>query len=350
MDNELKLPANFDYPEEDEKAQEYLRLTLAMLTRFKLMPNPLNYMFCYEHVSGRNQELSTLIEKVLKENKGLSREATIELFSRFILSDDQQALEEQRNKLDKVMTEALSGVGESADKASLSSTLLGSCSEKLNESSDLNEIRQVVGEIVTETRTMAQNGQRLNEMLSEMRNEMESLREELTRSRKQANTDALTGLLNRRGFDLKLEQIMEEATTSRTSLSLLIIDIDNFKHVNDTHGHLVGDKVIRFVGVQLSKTVKGRDVVARIGGEEYAVLLPETRIDQARIVAEAIRVVIEKSHLKRMDTNEPIGTVTVSIGVTNYKFTENGEAFIKRADEALYMSKNAGRNRVTLQF
>ena len=129
-----------------------------------------------------------------------------------------------------------------------------------------------------------------------------------------------------------------------------MIDIDKFNRVTDTYGHLVGDKVIRFIARQLSNNIKGMDRVARIGGEEFAILLPNTQLDNARILAESIRKYIERSRLKRVDTSEPIDGITVSIGVTAYKLGEVTDDFLQRADTALYQSKNSGRNRVSISF
>jgi diguanylate cyclase len=127
-----------------------------------------------------------------------------------------------------------------------------------------------------------------------------------------------------------------------------MIDIDHFKQVNDTHGHLVGDKVIRFIATQLSKNVKGRDIVARIGGEEFAILLPSTQLENARILAESIRTKIEKSQLKRVDNSKSLGSITISIGATCYIRGETTNEFYHRADKALYRSKHAGRNKVSI--
>jgi diguanylate cyclase len=246
------------------------------------------------------------------------------------------------------MTETLSGVGQSADQASESSQALNRCSRKLAVPVELAEIREVVSEVVMQTNAMARNGLMLKEMLTDTKREVETLRDQLEQSRQEATTDALTGLLNRRAFDAEIIKATENAEMAHEYLSLLMIDIDHFKQVNDSHGHLVGDKVIRFIANQLSKNVKGRDIVSRVGGEEFAILLPNTQLDNARILAESIRSRIEKSQLKRMDNQEAIGSITVSIGATCYKRGETVNDFYNRADKALYRSKNVGRNKVSI--
>lgn len=347
MENEGSSSNTLNYAETAEQSKEYLRLVLQMLTQLKLSPNPVNYTLCYDYLSGHNKELRIVLTSIMSENQGLTHDAAQELFNLYIWNQDRRQLENSRAELRRVMSETLSGVDDSAQKASQSSDILGNCSEKLEANPDIQDLRNVVADVVMETKTMAQNGHLLQQMLTETKREVENLREDLELSRQQATTDALTGLLNRRAFDEEMLKLTEDANLSHESLSLLMIDIDHFKKINDSHGHLIGDKVIRFVGTQLSKNVKGSDIVARIGGEEYAILLPSTLLDHASIVSESIRKKIEASNLKRMDNNQPIGKVTISIGATNYRSGETNEKFLQRADDALYESKERGRNLVT---
>jgi diguanylate cyclase len=137
--------------------------------------------------------------------------------------------------------------------------------------------------------------------------------------------------------------------TAADSYCVLMIDIDHFKKINDTYGHLVGDKVIRFVADTLKKQVKGKDTVARFGGEEYVILLPETTLSGALSVAENIRSAIEKTRIKRLETDEAISQVMVSIGVARYLPGESTDQLLDRADAALYTSKSKGRNRITIE-
>jgi diguanylate cyclase len=158
----------------------------------------------------------------------------------------------------------------------------------------------------------------------------------------------LTGLLNRKGFSQALDSETVRVSESR-NLSLLMIDIDHFKKVNDTYGHLLGDKVIRFVGMTVKDRIKGKDLAACYGGEELAVLLPETSLAGARSVAEEIRRAMATARIQRLDNGQAIGAITVSLGVAQYRPGETHEALIARADAALYRSKESGRNRVSVE-
>ena len=126
-----------------------------------------------------------------------------------------------------------------------------------------------------------------------------------------------------------------------------MLDVDHFKRFNDTYGHLLGDKVLKLIGRVLKASVKGKDLAARFGGEEFAILLPDTPLSGALSLAESIRKAIEKSKIKRMDTGEAIGNITISIGAARYHSGESINSLIDRSDAALYLSKKQGRNRVT---
>lgn len=168
------------------------------------------------------------------------------------------------------------------------------------------------------------------------------------KAHKEAVTDGLTKIYNHRFFMNQLTQEMERSRRYQNPLSLLMIDIDNFKNYNDTNGHPAGDVVLVSVAQLFSKTVRKTDYVTRYGGEEFAVLLPETPLISAKLVAEKIRRTIENAQFDNQEA-QPGGNLTVSVGVAEQKKELNScEDFVKSADEALYKSKESGRNRVTL--
>ena len=163
-----------------------------------------------------------------------------------------------------------------------------------------------------------------------------------------ATIDALTNLNNRRQFELRLWQ--EIATTKRQNnpLCAMMIDIDFFKKVNDTYGHASGDAVLRGVASIIKSTLRESDIPSRYGGEEFAVLLPYTHLNEAKIVGERLRKAIESSPIQINDEVSEIKyiNVTISMGIAEYDNIETGEELFERADKALYNAKESGRNRV----
>jgi len=162
-------------------------------------------------------------------------------------------------------------------------------------------------------------------------------------------TDALTGIPNRKLFDIKLRREATEAAETGDALSLLMIDVDYFKKFNDTYGHIVGDQVLRLLGAVLTSCVKGRDTAARYGGEEFAIILPDTNLDGARTVGEEICAQVGEKKVLNKKTGEDFGRLTISVGVGTFKNGEPLVELIARADGALYQAKQQGRNRVVTE-
>lgn len=160
----------------------------------------------------------------------------------------------------------------------------------------------------------------------------------------QARTDALTGLLNRRGFETQMAFGLAMARRSGRPLSLITVDVDHFKRVNDTYGHEAGDEVLRRLARTLEERLRGSDVIARLGGEEFVVLLPDTDLAGAQAIAQAVVQAMA-------DQQDPVvGSITVSAGVASMRgLQDNGTDILRRGDAALYEAKGQGRNRVCVE-
>lgn len=157
-----------------------------------------------------------------------------------------------------------------------------------------------------------------------------------------ATTDQLTQLLNRRGFDLLANQAIQEARRNPNSLCALLLDLDNFKNLNDSHGHLAGDEVLRGFANKLRDNLRQSDIICRWGGEEFILLLKDTSLEQARLLAEKIRQQTEQSSFSYKGASLPI---TTSIGLAELHADDSLSELLARADRALYRAKQSGRNR-----
>jgi diguanylate cyclase len=175
---------------------------------------------------------------------------------------------------------------------------------------------------------------------------IEDLKKDVDRIRGESLKDPLTSLSNRKHFEQELAQSIATLTSAAepTPFSMLLIDIDHFKKFNDTHGHQIGDDVLRLIAQGLKESVNGQALAARYGGEEFAVLLPNSDLDGAKVVAEDIRTAISRKVLRKRSTGETLGRVTVSIGAAAYQRLEDLDEFIHRVDRLLYTAKQTGRN------
>ncbi|MEI7670202.1 MAG: GGDEF domain-containing protein, partial [Pseudomonadota bacterium] len=205
-------------------------------------------------------------------------------------------------------------------------------------------------EIINQAVSIRDSGKELQLKLEESKKEVNLLKNNLEKITLEANKDFLTGVGNRKAFEQKIDELTKWAVDNNGDLCLLMIDIDHFKKFNDKYGHQIGDEVLKKVGRTIFDTIKGKDFVSRYGGEEFAVLLPNTPLANALIVAENIRRNMHDTRLQRKDTKEFIDEITVSIGVARYRPEHDSSVvLIGRADDALYRSKKGGRNCVNIE-
>ena len=169
------------------------------------------------------------------------------------------------------------------------------------------------------------------------------VREELHR---RAVTDDLTGLANRRELLASLERAIAGSRRNRRPLALAVLDIDHFKRINDNHGHPAGDAVIRRIALLAVEVMRGQDTVGRLGGEEFAVVLPDCTAEDALAACERLRTAVRDTDLE-METGLPI-YITLSTGVAVFERSDTAETMIARADAALYAAKHGGRDQVKL--
>lgn len=160
-----------------------------------------------------------------------------------------------------------------------------------------------------------------------------------------ATLDALTGLNNRRQFELRLKQEIATTKRQKNPLCAMMIDIDFFKKVNDTYGHASGDTVLKTTASIIKEHLRESDIPSRYGGEEFAILLPYTHIEEAKIVGERLRKAVESTPI---DIDKKNINVTISMGLAEFSPDETGEELFKRADKALYEAKESGRNKVCI--
>jgi len=333
---------------EIDKAYSLVRLALPLMSKYEIPVIPKNFTVWYEYVSGHN-DLRKLIDTRIKNGEKFTAQFNEKLYQQCSADQDTDLLKKLREDLQQLVVTIMSNVGELTGQTDKYESVVSKSLEKLSDDSSVDRINDVVGEIIAETKSIGKFGKSIQSQLKETTQKLSSLKNELKRTKAEAVKDFLTGVPNRKAFDVKLSSLAKETAALNQNLCLLVIDIDHFKKFNDTYGHIVGDEVLKFTAKKIQQMLRGTDFMARFGGEEFVGLLPRTPLEGAKTVADNIRTSFAVTKLKATATSKEIGTITISIGISLYKHGEDLEGFIKRADKALYFAKNTGRNKVALE-
>jgi len=226
------------------------------------------------------------------------------------------------------------------------------CAQKIGAANDLTELNDVIEEVMHETRIVQINAQRsrddlgtLKGRVDEAEREVVRLQNELAQTSEMVRHDPLTGALNRKGLDEAYDREVARARRRNAPMCIALLDVDNFKQLNDRHGHQVGDEALVHLARVIREALRPNDTLARYGGEEFLVLLPDTDEDDA--LNALVRLQRELTKKFFMNNNEKL-LVTFSAGVTTVREEEDSKETIGRADAAMYQAKKAGKNRVVI--
>lgn len=335
------------YPQNREVSAELMRLVIPEMYRHPASCTPPNFAIWYEHFAGVNAALSGVLAE--REAKALPlRDQDVDtLHATYIARRDSLATERLQTELVRLMEQVGRMALGAGDGMAEYGATLGVCATRLRADPTPETLQQLVSLLAESTEHARGSAAQLYDGLQSFRDEMQTLRSEVDTLRQEALTDPLTRLLNRRGFERAMEEFANRPGGMPRSV-VLICDVDNFKRVNDHYGHLVGDRVLAGIGRVLKARVKGRDLVARWGGEEFAVFLPETGAVNGQHVADQIRNDVARCRIKRIDREDFVDAITISIGLAETESGESLEGLLGRADTALYEAKAAGRNCVVI--
>lgn len=336
------------YLQDKAASAELLRLILQKMSGHPAALNPATYAVWYEFLAGINPRLSEAMNKLLADKGGLTTELAQAFFDQYISEGSPQAQNSFRQNMQKLLDNLARFAESTGTETDRFSAGLQKYGETLNKGIDAQSLKNLVGEIFQDTQSMRSSVDTLQGKLLESKDEVEKLQQELQNARNEALSDPMTGVFNRRGFDAQMRKLLADPDLNGRRVCLMMVDIDFFKKVNDTYGHLFGDKVIRGIASALKARVKGQDSVARLGGEEFAVILPDTPLQGAYALAEQIRQSIANGKIRRIDKQENVEGITISIGIADCAIDGDWNDALSRADEALYASKTQGRNRTTV--
>lgn len=324
------------------KAIERMRLD-------ELAPVPQNFEVWYVYYANVNPKLKDEINNILLEKQHLTARDIQDLYEKYINNgQDRETVQRAGDQIQATLQDVSSVVQNVKDVTGNYTSTLKGIRDKVVETPTPEEMRSIVDALTRDTDKMMQYNAELEKRLDQSSLVMNDLKKDLERIRREAITDGLTGLANRKSFDEQIARIWRDCSKNGGTFSLLMVDIDHFKSFNDNHGHQIGDQVLRLVAMTMINEVKGQDMAARYGGEEFAIILPGTNINAARVVGDNLRKAIEKKEIVNRSNGKQLGRVTVSVGAAQFYGMEDVESLISRADKALYSSKNKGRNQVSV--
>jgi diguanylate cyclase len=330
------------YQHSREESAAILRRALQLMSPHKAGYHPVSYAVWYEHAADLNPGLTQELDKLLACEALLSDTEICRLHAVHIAGRDVQAFELAQRQLREVLgaSEKQAAQAERTVKR-FTLSLDDAIQDARRQEEGGNVLVEKVGKVLAEAAQLQIVLGALHQQLTRQRQEVDHVMERLERAQTEPLRDPLTGLKNLHGLRRALET---REGCELVGVAFLAVDIDYFKRVNDTHGHVIGDKVLAKVAEILSEHLTGDEMAARLGGDEFAMFLPGKSLDAAAELAEKIRATATRTIITRPDGMQYIGAVTLSIGVAIGEPGDTLESLRNRADEALYDAKDAGRN------
>lgn len=331
-----------------DRAGNFARQALAWLDEHNVPATPDNFKLAYAYVEGDNLELKRGFDALMAVGSKFDPGTMSAQHERYFpTGTNDELMAEFGAKITTEVNSVLQLLAKASQDHSAYKKTLSTASGELEDSRLAQDaLKAVVNQMISATRTMEARTHELEGKLQTSSQEVSELRTRLEASQRDTLRDHLTGIANRKAFDMELRSSIEATRDSAEPLCLVMFDVDHFKAFNDTWGHQTGDQVLRFVANCIADNARHSDMAARFGGEEFTVVMPSTALADAVHWANQICGIVRSKRLVKKSTGGTLGVVTISAGVAKHKPGENANQFLRRADTCLYAAKHAGRDRV----
>jgi diguanylate cyclase len=333
-----------------ETSEEHGAAALSRLRAARLPVTPRNYAVWYAYCAGDDEKLKAGVDRLLASREALAQDDLDSLYARYFAPGlSPQVWDSYGARLIGEIKHSLTAFDDALNSASRHSAGIADLARGLAGSPGPAELRATLARLAAMVKDVSEDNRAFEAKLNQSTRTIGELQSELEAARSESLIDSLTLLGNRKSFDRSIEDAVRNAGQDNTPVSLLMADIDRFKSFNDWYGHLVGDQVLRLVATALKQNTRPEDMVARFGGEEFAIILPQAELHHAINVAERLRTAVASRPLVNRSTKQRLCQITISIGVATLRRREGARALIERADHNLNAAKSAGRNRVVAE-
>lgn len=331
---------------QSEQPTDIFKQTIALMIKYKVPPTPNNYSLWYAYVSEPGSDLASTMNNYI-ETQGFCSEAVCNtLYYQYLSSEEENNLHLAKSSMASMILELDSALKETiTSTGDFQNTIDNSVSQLKRHNANgnsINELKAAVSSFISSSDQIQSSTQLFVDYLVHTEKEIKCLKVQLEKAQKEVNEDSLTGLWNRRAFDLDLRA----AINDKQNVCLIMADIDHFKLLNDQYGHQLGDQVLKVVAQRIRQKCSRIAQVYRYGGEEFAIIVTGESFPVTRQLAEGIRRTIEKVSVLDKKQNRKIDHITASFGVAEQESQEPPLALVDRADQLLYQAKEVGRNRV----
>lgn len=324
-----------------------LKQTLPEMQKRNIATTPENYAVWYEYVSGRNASLVNEINLLDLNKTAFTSAIHKDLYQKHIASEREALVNQLSDNVKGVINSFLKQARQEGEGLGMYSKALHDISSEADAMQSIGELKLMVAQLIEHTKHREDAASEMQNSLVSMTREMQQLKEEVARLSGESSIDTLTRIPTKSVFIEDLETHAVMARSDQEAISIVLLEVDDFKLFRSKFGDAIADKVLKFIATLFKKNLKGADTIARYGEQTFAMILPDTNTDDAHSVADNLRMRLAKQTLSDSAAKVQLGTITVSAAIASLKDNESAEQMLRKTESALSKAVKEGGNKVT---